>query len=292
MNEKHWPNFFVVGAGRAGTTSLWHYLRQHPDVFMPAMKETHFFSDWKPGFQPIVTSEKDYLKLFQRAGSARAVGEATPSYLRARPVAGRIKAAVPDARIIILVRHPIDRAWSSYWHARRYARERRPFGEVLEEGLRDPSVQVPFIVGSLYAESVRRYLDLFGGDQVLVLVFEEFVADPRTSMREVYRFLEVDPGFADHVRLEILNPYSKPRNGLVARFYSGRSVRFLAKRVLPLRVQHRAERVALARDGKPALEPRLRRLIAEACIEDVQELETILGRQLPWDLERELAQPV
>jgi Sulfotransferase domain len=289
VNTRRWPNFFVVGAGRAGTTSLWHYLRQHPDVFMPAMKETHYFTGWNRGFQPIVTTESEYLKLFQRAGSARAVGEASPSYLRTDPVAGRINAAVPDARIIIVVRNPIDRAWSSYWHARRYGREEREFGQALEEELGSGSQRVPrFIRGSTYADSVRRYLELFGDDGVLVLVFEEFAAETRESMRDVYRFLDVDPGFADLVRIEVLNPYSKPRNGLVARIYAGRSVRFLAKR-LPLRVQHRAERVALARDGKPALEPKLRRLIAEACIEDVHELEEILGRRLPWDLERELA---
>src|SRR5687767_12736237 len=106
------PNFFVCGAARSGTTSLWEYLRQHPDIYMPAAiehKEPSYFcdlygmSDWN-----------QYLALFREAGNRKRVGEASGPYLTSPESAGRLKEAAPEARIIILLRDPAERAWSLY----------------------------------------------------------------------------------------------------------------------------------------------------------------------------------
>ena len=120
----------------------------------------------------------------------------------------------------------------------------------------------------------------------MVLVFEEFFADPQVGMRRVFEWLDVDPSRADTLRRDVLNAYSRPRNRLATRFYSGRAVRFLAKRAVPVRLHHRLERVALVRDAKPELDPPLRRRLAAHFAADVRELQSILERELPWDLER------
>src|SRR5947207_14583321 len=107
------PNFFIVGAARSGTTSLWHSLRQHPDVFMPLkQKEPHFFCDASP---PWAVKDLDaYLALFTDAEERKAMGEATTGYLGSPEAAARIAARYPGARIIIMLRDPADRAHSLY----------------------------------------------------------------------------------------------------------------------------------------------------------------------------------
>jgi Sulfotransferase family len=109
------PNFFVVGAAKSGTTSIYRYLRQHPDVYMPIVKELHWFSRLEPnprqGFHPI-TSEEEYLSLFEGWRGERAIGEASPSYLWDPKAPERIQRSVPSAKILILLREPVDRAFS------------------------------------------------------------------------------------------------------------------------------------------------------------------------------------
>ena len=112
------PNFFIVGAPRAGTTSLYRYLRRHPQVFMPAVKEPHFFANINPDpdqrhLFPAM-DEGQYVRLFRGALHYRAIGEASPSYLVTKGAAERIKARVPNAKIIMLLRDPTERAFSHY----------------------------------------------------------------------------------------------------------------------------------------------------------------------------------
>src|SRR6267142_5190973 len=115
--QEMWPNFFIVGAPKAGTTSLYHYLRQAPGVFLPICKEPHYFSlsEPTPGscllFRPITRKSK-YLALFRGSEHHKARGDASPSYLVTESAAIRIRAEVADAKIIIMLRDPIQRAFS------------------------------------------------------------------------------------------------------------------------------------------------------------------------------------
>ncbi len=112
-----WPNFFIVGVAKAGTTSLAAWLRQHPEVFISKLKEPRYFSHdlADPGVHNVVRSREAYLALFARSGRYKARGEASTSYFTHwRHVPERIKEVVPEARIIILLRDPVERAYSSY----------------------------------------------------------------------------------------------------------------------------------------------------------------------------------
>src|SRR5262245_16436607 len=113
------PNFFIVGAAKAGTTSLHAYLSAHPQVFMPALKEPHYFADFElspefDNFMPVIRDQPAYQDLFRGSQGSTAVGEASPSYLCDPAAAARIKAAIPDAKIVISLRNPVDRAYSHY----------------------------------------------------------------------------------------------------------------------------------------------------------------------------------
>ncbi len=182
------PTFLVIGAQKAATTSLHAYLATHPDVAVPAQKELDFFSrQWAlgPGW---------YEAQFAGAGAAGAgaVGEASPSYA-AFPfhprVPERIRAIVPDARLIYLVREPVARMRSSYLHALAAGTETRPQREAL---VADPW----YVQLSSYAMQLELYLEHFPREQVLVLRSEDLAARPQAIVSRVFEFIGVDPGWA------------------------------------------------------------------------------------------------
>jgi hypothetical protein len=128
-----WPNFFIVGVAKAGTTSLAYWLKQHPQIFIPAIKEPRFFAHdlVEPFVRPVI-QEEEYLKLFQGAGNYPARGEASTSYFTHwQQVPERIKSNVSDARIIILLRDPVERAHSAWMMNLRHGRETLPFEDAV-----------------------------------------------------------------------------------------------------------------------------------------------------------------
>jgi hypothetical protein len=200
-----WPNFFVVGAPKAGTTSLYHYLRQHPDVFMSPVKEPQYYA--RDDASPFSLSRDGYLALFAGAGAHSAIGEASPQYLHAAQAAGGIAADVPGARIVISLRDPVERAWSSYLQRLRGARERRDPAAALR---RDSY----YVATSHYAEGVARYQARFGRERVHVLLFEELRAETLRTMRGIFAFLQVDAAFQPDLS-QRYNPARVPRSRLL-----------------------------------------------------------------------------
>ncbi len=173
-----WPNFFIVGAPRAATSSLYVHLRGHPDIFMPAVKEPHFFAQVESGGEaetPRVRTyaqfrrEEDYLRLFEAAGPERAVGEASTGYLYDDQAPRRIHERVPEAKIIISLRDPIERAYSQY-SKNLVEIERGPFFEALIEDSARPRKVIGgarlYSEFGLYYEGVRRYLDTFAREDL------------------------------------------------------------------------------------------------------------------------------
>ena len=178
------PNFFIIGAQKCGTTSLHSYLAQHPDVFMSDPKEPGHFvpeMDYYP---------KDlawYLSLFAGAGDARIVGESSTHYTK-MPVyscaADKIAEFSPDARVVYLMRDPIRRAISHYWHSTRLFDEARPMLKAIQE-------DVQYCAFGDYAMQLEPWLERFDRRNILVLVFEDMVADPETTLSHVLRWLEL-----------------------------------------------------------------------------------------------------
>lgn len=212
------PNFFICGAARSGTTSMWQYLRQHPDIHMPPVfeqKEPSYFCDSYG-----VKDWEVYLSLFADAGSKSRVGEASGPYLTSPESPGRIKAMIPDARILILLRNPAERAWSLYKWMCENGYEKIPSFEAALKAeeterfnnpsfLRNHGQYYPnflYFRSGLYHDQVKRFFDTFGRDQVMVFLFEEMTIDPRTAVRQAFEFLGVDPAFVPAI--ETHNPSS------------------------------------------------------------------------------------
>ena len=221
------PNFFLVGASRSGTTSLWRYLMQHPDVYLPSAdmsaKEPSYFCDDRPVWAARFSTWERYLELFAPATTEHAIGEASTPYLVSPESPGRIRATYPDARVLIVLRNPADRAFSLYRYLCLLGVESVPTFEralaiedarTLDEAFRTRNpfwypAYLYFRTG-LYSAQVRRYLETFPGDQVHVMLHDDLERDPVGESQAVYRFLGVDPGFTpDAVRYnESAAPFS------------------------------------------------------------------------------------
>lgn len=290
MIEDPWPNLFIVGAAKAGTTSLYHYLAQHADIYMAPVKEPHFFSGIRPApeleaFFPHVSDEAAYLSLFANAHAEKVRGEASTSYLSHPHVANAIWQKRPEAKIVIMLRDPVERAYSNYWNDVREGIEPRSFAAAVSEELAGPpgawGVSSLYVDGGLYADRVARYLDKFGGN-VLVLFFEEFVRDVQHTLEDVFAFLEVDPAWAARVEPEVHNPFALPRNLLGRRLLGSGTVRSLARSLLPRSLRAYGRSRLVVRAEKPPMEMDIRRRLLAVYEPDVERLSDLLGRLPPW----------
>jgi hypothetical protein len=281
-SESPWPNLFVVGASRAGTTSLWRYLGEHPDVFMTYFKEPHFFSGHRPQPYPVVHDEDAYLRLFAQA-RAPLRGEASPSYLWAEPAAARIKRVSPEAKILIALRDPVERSHSLYWHRARVGLEPLSFAETVAEQLEPgyPAERATYVHRICCAGDVARYLRLFDAN-VRVIVFEELIQDVGRELAHVFAFLRVDPAVAERIRPERHHPFVLPRSRFAARLLASERTRKAARAVVPYRLRWAIERRLVESRPKPPIDPETDRMLTEYFESDVRELTTLLGRRLPW----------
>jgi hypothetical protein len=179
------PNFLIIGAMKAGTTSLYQYLACHPEVFMASPKELHFFS------QAGGTDLDRYESHFADAQNAVAIGEASASYTTypdASGVPARIAEAIPEARLIYLVRQPIERMRSHYVQRLSGGDETATIDRAL---LSEPV----YLESSRYAQQVERYLDHFSREHMLILKSEDLRDDRRSTMRTVFEFLGIDSSY-------------------------------------------------------------------------------------------------
>ncbi|MFQ5523302.1 MAG: sulfotransferase domain-containing protein [Acidimicrobiia bacterium] len=181
------PSFLIIGAMKTGTTSLYHYLRHHPEVFMPETKELDFFVErrnWKLGIGW-------YEAQFAEAGAATAVGEASPNYTKRHDdpdVAARIADTLPDVRLIYLVRHPLERMVSMYRQTVADGVEARPIEEAFAAN-RD------YLLTSMYAWQLEPYLERFPQEHILVLTTESLRRQRAATVARVFEFLGVDPSW-------------------------------------------------------------------------------------------------
>ena len=267
------PHFVVIGAMKSGTTSLHEYLRTHPTVFMPAVKETHFFDatqgNWHRGLAW-------YESQFGWASPGDVVGEASPGYTRhpAIPgVAGRLASVLPGARLVYLVRHPIDRMRSQYQQNVLYEGEPQSIDDAL---LGNPH----YLDCSRYAMQLDQYLEHFPEDHILVVTSEDLKGRRIDTLRRVFEFIEVNPSWVPpNIEAEAhRSTDTRARSGigrLARRLPAGRVI----SSVLP-QPAVRAWRRATSRPVPPdafAIADETRRRLEEQLAPDVARLRRFLG---------------
>jgi len=298
--EPRLPTFVVVGAPKCGTTSLHHYLTQHPDVFLPRRKELHFFSHPElransrgPGdrhlLRSVCATRAEYERWFEGAGRARAVGEVSPSYLYyADAAASRMLEHLGPVRIVVVVRDPVEKAFSQYMHLVRDDRERLPFSAALaaeEERTRDAwAVLWRYAGSSLYAPGIRRFREVFGPENVRVIVNEDLRADAASVLAGLFEFVGVDPRFRPDTRREH-HRSGRPRSRLLARALAQPGpLASAARALLPdgWRARVRSLLQSANTGAKGELDAAARRALRERFAPDVLEVERLLGRRLGW----------
>lgn len=197
------PSFFLVGGMRCGTTSLFSNLVRHPNIKRPLSKEIRYFD-----FQ-IRKGERWYLAHFPLQSENKTTGEASPSYLFDPYAPARLYDFNSNARIIIMLRNPIDRAYSHYQHAVRYWGEKESFFRALQlederisaeqqayrespENIGRNRICFSYRTRGLYAEQVRNWLEVFDRSQIMIIKSEDYFSDPGQTIQNIQKFLQVD----------------------------------------------------------------------------------------------------
>jgi Sulfotransferase domain len=277
------PNFLVIGAMKSGTTSLYNYLRAHPEVYLPDLKEVDFFTaemNWDKGW-------KWYGKQFAPApASAKAVGEASTSYTKYPRFAGvpeRIAEHLPDAKLIYVLRDPIDRMRSHYQHNVALGEERASIDDAL---LHNPT----YIDCSRYAMQLERYLEHFPRERILVFSSEELRHDRAATVRRVLEFLDVAPDadignldeefYKTSERASMPAPVAAVRRGLKRAF--PKSVGLWRGRFVPEGIKRRLGKKVGEKDVASAISPETRARLEEELSKDVRRLKELVPELDGW----------
>lgn len=204
MVEKK-PNFIIIGAMKAATTSLYTYLKQHPDIFMTKVKEPMFFNNFNQitDFKVLANKSKkvnsllDYFSMFSSVENESAIGEASPAYIYNEKAPYLIKEHLPDVKIIAILRQPTDRAYSNFLHTKRADRENvNSFEQAIKiekERISDNwSPLYHYIQKGFYSVQLKRYYNLFPKENIKVYLFEDVVKNPKETLKDIFKFLNVD----------------------------------------------------------------------------------------------------
>jgi hypothetical protein len=285
------PTFIIIGAAKAGTTALYWYFAEHPEVFMSPVKETFYFAygldaagrllygDPEVHQFPVKTRSQ-YEALFADAGQAAAIGEASPIYLECPQAAGRIRETIPDVRLICSLRHPVERAYSDYLM---YLRQRgRRFDPVRDltataDWARPDSRWMQI---GRYHDQLLRYYELFPREKLHVLLSGDIRRDAVGTVQGLYRFVGVDPAFVP----DFATPHNVggvPASSLVERIFTSRSIRMALEPWMPKGAANWFRRLrARTMRQAPSLPPELKAQLTNHFRDDIRKTASLIGRKL------------
>jgi len=290
------PNFFIVGAPKCATTSMDDYLAQHPEIFMYPLKEPHYFAEDLYWEQKRDWDAK-YWRTFGEAGDEPVVGESSVFYMLSETAAAAIHAHQPRAKILVMLRNPVDVIASHHSQIvyealepeadleRALALEARRKAEAAgrRTTFRDRVLHYRDVVA--FAEQIERFLERFPREQVHVVFFDDLRRDPAGTYRDVLAFLGVDTGFVP--RFEVQNANKRARSGWVTDFlrYTPDWVSAASRMVLPKREWRKGVRQAIKRANtrfvpRPPMSDALRARLTEELAPEVERLGRLLGRDL------------
>ncbi len=280
------PNFMIIGVAKAGTTSLYHYLDQHSEIYVPHVKAPNFFGyedarAWSfndEGKAPLlqnfpVRTFDEYEALFAGVKDEIAIGEASPQYFRCPNAARRIHECIPDVKLIASLRNPADRAFSGF-----LMRTRR--GETVKSSYEELTAEASHVKEGFYYKRLKRYFDLFQKDQIRICIFETFKQDSAKTVIELFSFLGVDSNFVVDTSVKH-NPAGIPKIKLINRFFFNPKLIRAAKSLLSRRMQETAKRIQKKNLKPPPVFPSdLRADLLDLYREDIHKLEDLLDRDL------------
>lgn len=278
-------DFFIVGAPKAGTTSLYHYLSEHPQVEMSSQKEPDYFSDKAIHEQGMyyaknrVDTLDKYESLFVQKESV-VYGEASVSYLFYENVAEDIKKYNPNAKIIIMLRDPIERAFSHYLMDYRLGLISDSFENVLAKISKHKNAHLfyqQYIEVSKYAKQIQRYLDFFKKENILFIDYEDFKKNVSKTVDQVYNFLNISTEFVADINTKH-NTFIMPKNKIIRLIYSFVFLRKILTFLFPVYLVKNINVLLFKSDKKPELLKETRSLLSIIFNDDIKKMEEVLAK--------------
>jgi hypothetical protein len=276
------PDFIIIGAGKCGTTSLHDYLNQHPDIYLCPKKETFFFINERARENHqkwgSVTSTEEYLDLFKGAPEHSILGEISTNYYAYPESAELIQKAIPNVKIIAILRDPSDRAFSSYQMFVRNGHESRSFSEVI-------NTPTQHTTRGFYFQELKPFYNVFSSQNIKVLLFDDLNANPEAFFRDLFEFVGAESTFAPDTSKRGREgglPKQRWLNKLLTQHNPVRTVAAsVMKGLVPLekRQQLRAQLVN-GNIAKQTLDQRTRAQLIDVYRDDIQHLQTLIDRDL------------
>ena len=295
-SDRTMPNFLIIGAGKAGTSSIYHYLKQHPQVYMSPLKEPKFFAlegetlDFQGPDKDIVNRTsvnnlEDYQNLFQEASTEIAIGEASPVYLYDPKAPSKIKTYLPEVKLIAILRNPVERAFSSFTHLLREGFETLSFEQALaEEENRIQKKWAPlwhYQQKGYYYEQLKRYYSIFKREQIEVYLYDDLRDNSTNLIQSIYKYVGVDDTFIPDLSKKNVsgNPKSRFVHDL---FTKDNQIKSLLKPLFPKQLRRNIADTAIEKNlgAKPMLKGETRHQLQQLYREDVLQLQDLIGRDL------------
>jgi len=306
------PNFFIIGAAKAGTTSLYEYLKPHPQVYFSPVKEPNYFctdikvnnfSDTyrkntfldvegyfrKEKLEPLqltfVREPEHYRRLFEEVSNEKAIGEASTSYLYSTEAAQNIRRYQPRAKIIAILRNPVERAFSHYQMALRYGHTDLDFAEAIKADYNREhkgwGISELFIELGMYYNELKRYYDMFPENQIKVLLFDNLKKNPSATLLDCQQFLEIDVWLPE--TFETFNKATIPLHKGLNKFVTKWGLKNGLKKYLPGNIQEKLKKEFFSASAQQVIPKEGADFLKDIYSDDIEKTSRLIGMDLtPW----------
>jgi len=283
------PNFFIVGGSKCGTTNISYYLNLHPKIFFSELNEPYYFCKWdvpeEYNRNSMITNMKKYLDLFKNVKNEIIVGEASSPYLSCPHAALEIKKAFPNSKILISIRNPIERSHSAYFSYQFMKPNEQNFMEMIKTHEKLISEKIFYIDSILesgfYTKNIKRYQEIFGKENVKVIIFEDYIKNTNQHIDSIFNFL----GINDKIDLneQSKGSYRVPKNFFAKSLLNNKNFRKVSTILIPTVMRQKlGDKYFLKQVKKPQMLENERNYLRELYNDEVNELEKFLGKKLPW----------
>lgn len=299
MKERININFFIVGAAKSGTTSLYKYLNQHPDIFFPSVKEPHFYSTVKSSIKSLSRKPKpgkeyhdkninnidDYLSLYKPSKGQKILADASPSYLWDKEVAQKINKDNPEAKILIILRNPVLRTYSHFlMDLKTGVQQETNIIKAIKDDLTNPEKiwggAHLYIELSLYFNQIKRYLEVFNKEQVKIVIYEDFFSNIEKGLVEIFDFLEVDNSSIKDIDFTTQhNVYTVPKNNFYRKIIQIKN-KIDDKDLIPSKLKELFKKIIFKEKVKPKLTTEEIQFLYNFFKEDILKTEKLLDLDL------------
>jgi len=291
------PNFIVIGAAKAGTSSLWHYLNQHPEVYMSPVKEPGFFA-WEgdeldfqgPGDQERrlpINNYEDYCKLFENVGNEIAIGEACTDYLYSPKAPKKIRYYIPDAKLIAILRNPVDRAYSQFLGNTKDGYE--PLND-FSQALKEEENRINnnwhyrwhYRARGFYYMQLSRYFNEFDPNQIRIYLYEDWVSNPIEILQDIFEFIGITKEFIPDTSVRLNSSPLQIKNKKLHNFLNQRNLgKTILKPLFPKQVRKQIRNFFINQNlTKSSLTSKQRKQLIKTYRQDILNLQQLIGRDL------------